>query len=199
MKKYQSKKNKKRKIEGKLIKKARLLAEVKGKMQQQAGAEISLNEVIIALCEHYSKSFPLIDDQNTRLEELVGVTKRSREYLLNSIVEMGLKYYASKWEKAQGMSKQALRDSFSSGSAHQRIDDFVKKLMKKNDNAKEAKNKVHINQTYLLQHQGSNRGAIKAYLEVNKEMLDKHHAKHGLGPRHNFSVNSYHKRMEGIH
>ena len=202
-KKYVQSKTKKSapkiKKESKVEKKRRLLDEVQTKINEGLDKPISLNEVIIRLCESYQKSFQLSDEQKERLEEIEKITHRPQNHLLESILDMGMKYYASKFEKASKMSKKDLRNSTAAGSANIKIDTFVKKIMKKNDKATNPRDKVYINQTYLTKEQGSNRRAIQAYLEANKEMLEEHHQKHELNPRHNFSVNNYLKRMKEAH
>ena len=71
--------------------------------------------------------------------------------------------------------------------------------MKKNDSTKLKENKIFINQTYLIKNQGSNRDAVKGFLELNRELLESHHKKHGLRPRHNIEVNSYRKKLKRPH
>lgn len=184
-------KKKKTKIEGKVSKKRRLLIKIQRILQEQLGTHPSLNEVIIHLAESYLGDLKLNDKQLKKIEVAAQSAKMSPEQILDKACDWASKFYQNRYENRPPESMGKAKDNTNPGSAYWRIDAYVKKLMQKNDKATRKQDKVYINQTFLSKHQGANRNAIKGYLEVNKEILRKHHDKHNLGPRHNVEVKVY--------
>jgi hypothetical protein len=171
-------------MSGKVEKKKRLLTDIQKRLEERTGLAYSLNEVIIMLCEEYLKDIKLSDTMTRKIVRAADSAKMSPLQILGKACDWAEKFYYSRYlERPSDPSKP--------GSAYLRIDQFVKKLIKKNDSSKKKEDKVFINQTYLIKHQGSNRGAVKGYLEINKDILTKHHKKHGLHSRHNIEVHSY--------
>jgi hypothetical protein len=166
--------------------KTQLLEKVRKQMETEAGIELSLNQVIIACCEQYLNSIHLSPKQMEQLTRAGLAAKRSPSQMLTAACEWAQKFYTTKY--------QDTGTEYHAGSAYKRIDQFVKKQMRKNDLAKRMEDKVYINQTYLSKHQGSNRDAIKGYLELNGEMLLEHHRRHKLRARHNNEVSSILRR-----
>ena len=75
----------------KTMRRKELLRIIHQKMQSEAQNSLSLNDVILALCERHEKSFLLSDAQNKALQEVSDLTKRTAEDLINSMIEMGIK------------------------------------------------------------------------------------------------------------
>ena len=182
---------------GKTWAKKMMLEKIQKQMEEKEGSKMSKNEVIRRLCESYEQSIPLTPEEAEKLSEVSKTAKIPTAQLGHSIVTMGLKFYQSRYSNAaKDMKKTELRNSEKAGSAALKIDAFVKKVMKQNDEAKNIMDKVFISQVHISNHQGSNRHAIKAYLEFNKEMLDKHHEKHSLTVRHNCTAAKYRKALK---
>lgn len=187
---------------GKVALKRELLQKLCQQIEAQKGVTPSLNEAIITAAQSFLDELQLNFSHKAKIKEAAAVAKMHPQQILDKACSWASRFYLQKYSKEDSVDKNlpagGERDGhheFSPGSAYARIGEFVKELMKKNDLAKKKEDKVFINQTYLVKNQGSNRDAIKGFLHLQKEMLDKHHKKHSLGPRHNVEVNSYLSRM----
>lgn len=173
----------------KVAKKVILLQQICQKMEKEGRVAPSLNEAIIYSAESLMNDVRLTPKQRAKIEEAATIARMTPEQILDKACEWAKRFYGKKYS-GEKSSKE-----FDAGSAYRRVEDFVSEVMKKNDSHKSKEKKVFINQTYLLKNQGSNRTAIKGFLELNREMLDKHHKKHGLNHRHNMLVNSYLRKI----
>ena len=174
----------------KTVKKVMLLQQISQKMEKEKGITPSLNEAIIYSAESVLNDIRLSPKQRAKIEEAALVAKMTPQQILDKACEWAKRFYGKKY------SGEKSTKHFEAGTAYGRVEEFVREVMKKNDSQRSKDKKVFINQTYLLKNQGSNRAAIKGFLELNREMLEKHHKKHGLNPRHNLLVNSYLRKMK---
>jgi hypothetical protein len=172
-------------------KKKLLLQQICLKMEKERGIPHSLNEAIIHSTECLLNDMHLSPKQRSKIENAAQSAKMTPQQILDKACDWASRFYGQKYA-AEKSSQQ-----FTAGSAYRRVEEFVKAVMKKNDSTKLKENKIFINQTYLIKNQGSNRDAVKGFLELNRELLESHHRKHGLRPRHNIEVNSYRKKSKG--
>lgn len=193
----------KKKKETKGEKKRLLLQEVAQRLLGDDGHPPSLNEAIIASAESFLLDMRLDPGQRSKIEQAAAIANLTPMQILDKACDWASRFYGSKYaglgelgEKSLGAGgkDRASLDQFAPGSAYLRVHEFVQKLMKKNDLCKKKEEKVFINQTYLVKHQGSNRDAIRGYLHAQRQALQAHHQKHGLSPRHNVEVHSYRNR-----
>ena len=168
-------------------KKKEILQSLCEKINLEKGFTPSLNEAIIFAAESFLNDLRLSTKQQKQLAEAASASKMTSQQILDKSCDWAYRFYCHKYSSASEPSSA----EFSAGSAYQRIHEFVLKLMKKNDQCKKKEDKVFINQSYISKHQGSNRQAIKGHLAIHKELIDKHHKKHDLSPRHNVEVHSY--------
>lgn len=186
--------------QGKVALKRELLQKLCQKIESEKGVAPSINEAIIAAAESFLSELQLNFSHQNKIKQAAAAAKMHPQQILDKACDWAFRFYLQKYSSENkdltGGEKRNEHNEFSPGSAYSRIGEFVKELMKKNDAAKKKEDKVFINQTYLVKNQGSNRDAIKGFLHLQKEMLDKHHKKHSLGPRHNIEVNSYLSRIE---
>lgn len=185
---------------GKVALKRELLQKLCQRIESEKGVSPSINEAIITAAENFLSELQLNFSHKNKIKEAAAAAKMNPQQILDKACDWAFRFYLQKYSSEnKGRTAGSDRNDnnqFSPGSAYARIGEFVKELMKKNDAAKKKEDKVFINQTYLVKNQGSNRDAIKGFLHLQKEMLDKHHKKHSLGPRHNVEVNSYLSRLE---
>lgn len=170
-------------------KKKDLLSQVCQKIASEKGFSPSLNEAIMIAAESFLQDLRPSQKQLQHLQAAAQSAKMSPSQILDKAIDWASRFYESKYS-SESLAKENSSD-FAPGSAYQRIHEFVLKVMKKNDGTKKKEEKVFINQNYLTKNQGSNRTAIKGYLYLQQEVLEKHHKKHDLSPRHNVMVNSY--------
>jgi len=162
--------------------KQKLLAQVQKKIEEEKGIRPSLNQAITLVCEAYLASLQLNQKQLELIQKASNASKKSPLQILSAACEWSAKFYGSKYQR------EVQKNDTRAGSAYVRIDHFVRRVMKKNDLASRSEEKVFINQTYLMKHQGANRDAIKGYLNEQASMLEKHHKKHRLSKDHNAKV-----------
>ena len=185
---------------GKGLTKRALLEKIQISIKSKTGYLPSLNEAIICAAQSYLNDIHLNKQQTSKIELAATAAKMTPLQILDKACDWASRFYSNKYSvEAQDLKNQKSNgtlDEFSAGSAYLRIHEFVTKLMKKNDSSKKKEDMVFINQTYLTKHQGSNRDAIKGYLQLHADVLDKHHKKHDLNPRHNLEVNTYFGKVE---
>lgn len=175
-----------------------ILKKVQIKMIKEHGKELSLNEIVIILCESYLKDLKITKEQEQKILLAAQIAKISPLQVMGKACDWASKFYTKKYKNSEIKGRSLKERPLSPGTAYWRIDSFVKKVMKNNDHAKDSHNKVFINQTYLAKNQGSNRSAIKGYLEHNKEEIKRHHRKHKLHARHNIEVNAPFIKQKGM-
>ena len=176
---------------GKTAAKKVMLERIQQQMQKESGGSISIsiNEVIRRLCESYENSVRLTDTENSELNETAAISKIPRNILVHNAIRMGTKFYKTRYSNvAKKLKKSDLRKSYEPGSAYLKIEAHVKKVMKQNDEVEDKMEKVFVSQTYIQATLHSHRGAVKAFLEANKDMLAEHHLRHGLTNRHGCAV-----------
>lgn len=161
--------------------KKELLAQAKAKLERDTGIEVSMNQAIMVACQAYVSQLKLGAKDLERIHAAATSAKKSPAQVLSAACAWAERFYGSRY-------KQQEKEIFGAGTAYKRIDAFVRKVIAKNDKAKQIQKKVFINQTFLMKKQGSNREAIKGYLQVNHEMLKKHHEKHRLQASHNIEL-----------
>jgi hypothetical protein len=176
------------------------LTRIKEEFDKNQERPLSLDDVIIKLCSQHKRSFLLSESIIQELSDLSSLTGRTTNNLISSFLTSGIKDFRTRWtsakEKMKNMKKNEILKANFAGSAEIRIDKVVKEIMNKNDKIKNPMKKVFISQTLLKKLTNGYVPSIKAYLEKNKEIIDSHHLKHNLTPRHNFSVEMLKKSQE---
>ncbi len=200
--KNQTNEIKKTKKLGKRERRKQLLDSIRPLVPNDSDKPMSEDDLIIYICESFPQSYKMTNDQYKRASELGEKLNRTVGNIASTYIDYGIKTLETKAdrlkEKIKKTKKADRKYLVSAGSAQFKIKDVVQKMIDKNNKTNDPDEKVFISQTILAQKTGCNRPAVKSFLESQKELLDKHHAKHNLDENHNRSVKMRKNKLKRI-
>lgn len=141
------------------------------------------NDLFIILFNSYLANSINFNDEDLKIfNEAVNISEKTKEEFIKSAILSQAKRLANNKDKENPKTKEA----------HLKLDKFIYKLIKNNDETKNKEDKKFINQTLILREiakegKGFNVDMVRKYLEQShiKEMLLRHHKDHGLDENHN--------------
>lgn len=137
--------------------------------------------------ENLSK-FNFSEDEQNEINQAISHTGSYEEIAKAGILHR-VRYVnsiAQKESNFESMTDEELKAKPVKGVAKYRIEQTVQRIIEHNNNPQTKQDdKICINQTMLFKLTGSNRKAIKQYLEDEQEFLQAHHNQHNLNDSSN--------------